>query len=159
MAEAYFGCPAEKYEAPVGLAVHTMSDHMAGEAVGLEEDRQSKVEEEEEEYDEDSELQKNNCVAQPNRDVEEKPHQVLLKVEVEVADPAVKWLVGVEEDEDRPNQEVELKGQILPEEVETAAPAENALQGVVADKEALVFEVLAQMAQHNSLDHTLQKRF
>lgn len=156
MAEAYFGCPAEKYEAPVGLAVHTMSDHMAGEAAGLEEDRQRKVEEEEEE-DEDSELQKNNGVAQPNRDVEEKPHQVLSKVEVELADPAVKWLVEVEEDEDRPNQEVKLKGQILPEEVETAAPAENALQGVVADKEALVFEVLAQMAQHNSLDHTLQK--
>lgn len=156
MAEAYFGCPAEKYEPPVGLAVHTMSDHMAAEAVGLEEDHQSKVEEEEG-YDEGSELQKNNCAAQPNRDVEEKPHQVLLKGEVELADPAAKRLVEVEEDQDKPNQEVELKGQIQPEGVETAAPAENALQGVVADKEALVFEVLAQTAQHNSLDHTLQK--
>ena len=155
MAGAYFGCPAENYEALVGLVVHTMADHMEGAAVGVEEDHQRKVEGEQG-YGEGSEFQKNNCVAQPNRDVE--VGQALLKVEVELADPAANWLVEQEEDEDIPNQEVELREQIQPEGAETDVPAETALQGVVADKEALVFEVLAQMAEHNSLDHTLQKR-
>lgn len=48
-----------------------------------------------------------------------------------------------------------MKGEIHPEVVEMDAPEQNTVHQIVADKEGLVFEVLAQMADHNSLDHTL----